>query len=290
MQSLEFGLEDTIFRLHEELATHIWRHDAYAPFFVTDPKVRHIHKATVRDRLVHHALFRVLYPMFDRTFIDDSYSCRLDKGLHHAVARWERFCNAASRNDTRNVWALKLDVRRFFDSIDHGILRSLLWRKVHDMDTRWLIGVVLDSFQKTHGVGLPLGNVTSQLFANIYLNELDRFAKHRLGIQHYMRYCDDFIILLDDPAKANELIGELSDFLFQHLRLSIHPDKIHIRTWRQGIDFLGYVMRPWRRTMRTKTKRRMLKNINRKNSASYFGILRHCNGYGLEQKLRTKIS
>ncbi len=199
----EFGLylEDNIFQLHEELKSHRYTHGTYTPFFVTDPKLRHIHKASIRDRLLHHAVFRILYPIFDRNFIYDSYSCRVGKGTHRAVNRLERFIAKLSHNNNRLVYALKCDIRKFFDSINQDILTKLIDKKIEDKDTRWLIGQILGSFSKTPGRGLPLGNVTSQLFANIYLNELDQFVKHNLKVKYYLRYCDDFIILQDDKKK-----------------------------------------------------------------------------------------
>lgn len=251
------------------------------PFSINDPKPRRIHKATVRDRLLHHALFRVLYPIFDPTFIFDSYSCRLGKGTHRAVTRLKCFLRSASCNNSRPVWALKCDIKRFFDSINHDILTMLIRQKVSDVDTLWLIGRILDSFCKTPGIGLPLGNVTSQLFANIYLNELDRFMKHELRISCYLRYCDDFLLLDTNPAHLQVAIVPIATFLHQHLRLMLHPDKISLRTYRQGVDFVGYVVRPNCTTLRTKTKRRMVQRITRKNRASYLGILGHCDGYGL---------
>lgn len=289
MQQFEFALEDNIFQLHGELADRTYQHGAYFPFSINDPKPRHIHKATVRDRLVHHAVFRVLYPIFDRSFIHDSYSCRVGKGTHRAVARLKGFLRSASQNNSRNIWALKCDIRRFFDSIDHSILTTLIYRKISDEGTLWLIGRILGSFCSGPGIGLPLGNVTSQLFANIYLNELDRFVKHNLRVRFYLRYCDDFLLLNDDPRQLLHTKDIIADFLHQDLRLFLHPNKISLRTYRQGIDFVGYVVRPYCTTLRTKTKRRMMQRITPRNAPSYFGMLKHCNGYAMERKLQNMI-
>jgi retron-type reverse transcriptase len=271
--------------LHEELNEQTYCHGEYEPFNISDPKPRQIHKATVRDRLVHHVLFRVFYPIFDASFIHDSYSCRIGKGTHRAVKCLKLFLQKASGNNSRNIYALKCDVKRFFDSVNHGILLLLIRRKISDAGTLWLVELILNSFYKEPSIGLPLGNVTSQLFANIYLNELDRFVKHRLHARYYLRYCDDFVLLLDDTLKAEELIGELNNFLQCRLCLLLHPDKISLRTYRQGVDFVGYVVRPYCTTLRTKTKRRMFKRISQKNQASYFGLLKHCNGFAIKKKL-----
>ncbi len=246
-------------------------------------------------------MFRVLYPIFDRNFIYDSYSCRVEKGTHRAVGRLERFIAKSSRNNSRSVYALKCDIRKFFDSIDQSILAQLIDRKINDEGARWLIGKILESFSKNPGIGLPLGNVTSQLFANIYLNELDQFVKHSLKEKYYLRYCDDFIILGDDDEDLSRLIGKISDFLREKLKLSLHDDKIILRKHRQGIGFLGYVVLPYHRTMRTKTRKRIFNKIIsrreefnddlisqesfRHSLNSYLGVFSHCNGYELEKEI-----
>ena len=286
VQEFEFNLEDNLFELNEQLIAGTYRHDWYEAFFVTDPKLRHIHKATVRDRVLHQALFCVLYPIFDPEFIYDSYSCRIEKGTHRAVDRLEAFCRKASRNNTRNIFALKLDIRKFFDSVDHDVLLRFIERRVNDPETLRLIKLILDSFSR----GLPLGNVTSQLFANIYLNELDQFAKHQLKIKYYLRYCDDFVALFESREDLQNYLGAVKEFLQQELKLELHPNKIIIRTYRQGIDFLGYVVRPYCRTLRTKTKERMIKNISKENLASYLGALQHCDGYMIQQKLFAQLT
>ncbi|MEK7565314.1 MAG: reverse transcriptase domain-containing protein, partial [Patescibacteria group bacterium] len=176
VQEFEFNLEDNLFQLHSELKNKKYKHGQYIPFYVTDPKLRHIHKAMVRDRVLHQAVFRVLYPIFDRNFIFYSYSCRINKGTHKAVTRLETFCRKLSQNNTRNIFALKCDIKKFFDSIDQAILINLIQVKVKDNNAMWLIDEIIKSFPQ----GLPLGNVTSQIFANIYLNELDQFVKHSL--------------------------------------------------------------------------------------------------------------
>lgn len=161
IQRFEFNLEDNLFELHQELKSGIWRHSHYTAFNVCDPKLRRIHKACVRDRVLHHAIFRVLCQIFDKSFIFDSYSCRLDKGTHRAVDRLEKFVRQLSRNNTRNIFALKCDVRKFFDSVDQDILLKLIRKKITDGKTLRLISDIIGSFEKAEGGGLPLGNVTS---------------------------------------------------------------------------------------------------------------------------------
>ena len=219
--------------------------------------------------------------IIEPSFIFDSYSCRVEKGTHSAVNRLDHFTHLASGNNWKNIFALKLDIRKFFDSVDHAILLKLIEQKVSDPGTLWLIKLILDSFS----AGLPLGNVTSQLFANIYLNELDQFVKHELKIKYYLRYCDDFVALFTTQQDLQKYLTAVKEFLQQELKLTLHPNKIIIRTYRQGIDFLGYVTRPYCRTLRTKTEKRMVKYVSEENLASYLGVLRHCDGYMIQQKL-----
>lgn len=257
----ELHLEENIFRLHGELSTRTYKHDPYEDFYVCDPKRRHIHKASVRDRVMHQALFRVLYPIFDRHFIYDSYSSRNDKGTHKGISRLRDAVRKVSGNWKKKSWTLKCDVRKFFDSIDHSILRALIVQRVTCIDTLWLIDLIFASFEKEKGKGLPLGNVTSQLFANIYLNELDQYAKHVLKAKHYFRHCDDFVIVHHDKKFLEECIVRVAQFLKEKLRLELHPHKVEIRKVNQGIDFLGYVVLPHAVVVRTKTKRRIRRKI-----------------------------
>lgn len=290
---LEFknNLEDNIFNLHRELKNRTYQHSHYTAFNVCDPKLRRIHKANVKDRVLHHAIFRILYPIFDQNFTFDSYSCRTGKGTHKAVKRLEKFAIKLSQNNRRNIFALKCDIKKFFDSVDQEILLKIIKRKIQDQNAIWLIEKIVKSFQK----GIPLGNVTSQLFANIYLNELDQFIKHDLKEKYYLRYCDDFAILSDSEKHLQNLISKINNFLQEKLKLNLHPNKIIIRKFHQGIDFLGYVVFPHHKILRTKTKRRMMKKIKNKkldlqnnlicenhfnqSLQSYLGVLKHCEGH-----------
>ena len=301
IQEFEFNLEENIFQLHDDLKNKKYKHGPYVAFYVRDPKLRHIHKASVSDRLLHHAVFRILYPVFDRNFIHDLYSCRVGKGTHLAVDRLKQFITKASHNNSRLVYALKCDIRKFFDSVDQNILTQLINRKIKDENAHWLINQIIGSFSKTPYVGLPLGNVSSQLFANIYLNELDQFVKHSLKVKYYLRYCDDFTILGDDLEKISMLVDRIGSFLMKKLKLSLHEDKIIIKKHRQGIDFLGYVVLPNHRVIRTKTRKRIInKIINRREELgddlisqesfkqslnSFLGMIDHCNGYELEKEI-----
>jgi RNA-directed DNA polymerase len=282
-------LSDHIMALHDELANKTYHHGPYHAFKIRDPKPRDIHKASVRDRLVHHALHRILYPFFDRTFIFDSYSCRCNKGVHRAINRFRDFGRKVSCNHTRTAWVLKCDIRRFFANIDHDILKHILQQHCTDKDVIWLVQEIIDSFHtpgKT-GVGLPLGNLTSQLLVNIYMNEFDQYIKRTLKVAQYIRYSDDFVLLHENRHYLVDCIPNISEFLQTQLGLSLHPHKLTITTLASGVDFLGWVHFPHYRVLRTTTKRRMLKRIaetqSKESLASYIGLLSHGSTYKLTQ-------
>ncbi|TSC63327.1 MAG: Uncharacterized protein G01um101493_449 [Microgenomates group bacterium Gr01-1014_93] len=292
VQLFERHLEDNIFTLNWRLTKKIYRHAPYTAFNIYDPKFRHIHKATVADRIVHHALVSKIEPIFDKGFIYDSYSCRKNKGTHMAVKRLAVFIRKVSRNYTGECFCLKLDIKKFFESIDHEILLSLIKKKLEDQDLIWLLTNILKSFSLIKGI--PIGNLTSQIFANIYLNELDHFIKHKLGIKYYIRYADDFVILSDDKLCLETLVPRIAEFLKEKLDLSLHPNKILIRKYTQGIDFLGYIVLPNYILPRTKTKKRIFKKLKELISSasfdqslqSYLGYLSHANSYRIDQQLK----
>lgn len=273
---------DNIIALHNDLGSFTYTHGGYKKFYIFDPKPRTIHKASVRDRLLHHAIYRILYPFFDRTFASDSFSCRNDMGTHRAMNRLREFAYKVSRNHTRTCWILKCDIRKFFDNIHHDILLGILRLHIPDARIMWLLERIIGSFSSTAtGVGLPLGNLTSQLFVNIYMNMFDQFAKHRLEAKYYIRYADDFLMLSDERAPLRELIPQIAAFLRERLRLELHPRKLSIETLASGVDFLGWVHFTDHRVPRATTTRRMFQRISEhatpETLASYRGLLGHGN-------------
>lgn len=288
---LEFQshLMDNVFDLHEDLKQRKYMHSSYVAFKISDPKPRDIHKATVKDRLLHHVLYRKLYPFFDRTWISDSYSCRNNKGAHKAIKRFKSFNQKVSKNNTRTCWVLKCDIRKFFASIDQKILLEILGRYIPDQNTLRVIREIVGSFQSRKGeIGLPLGNLTSQLFVNIYMNEFDQFVKHRLKEKYYIRYADDFVFMSENKEHLEKLLPIIKDFLNTKLKLDLHPDKVYIKTFASGVDFLGWINFSGHRVLRTATKNRMLRNLKEERSEarvqSYRGLLSH----GNTKKLSTK--
>ncbi len=293
VQAFERHLEDNLFALYESLKNKTYRHSNYQDFYVTDPKRRHIHKSNVKDRVLHHLLYKYLYELFDKQFIFDSYSCRKGKGTHKAVKRLEKLARIVSRNYTGECWSLKCDIKQFFASIDHDVLKNLLSKKIKDENIIWLLNNVIDSFDSDVGEnkGIPLGNLTSQIFANIYLNELDQFIKHKLKIKYYLRYADDFLILnTDTNITWKEIYLEyVKDFLEDVLKLELHPKKIDVRELKWGIDFCGYIVLPHHILPRTKTKRRIIKKISQGSLyqalQSYLGYVSHASSFNLSKKL-----
>ncbi len=287
----EFSLHlmDNILDLHYELANKTYVHGSYQPFKISDPKPRHIHKASVRDRLLHHAVYRILYPYFDQQFIFDSYSCRIKKGTHRAMNRFRDFGHSVSRNHTRTAWVLKCDIRQFFASIDHQLLVTILSHHIANADTLWLLTRIIGSFhtEGSSGIGLPLGNLTSQLLVNIFMNEFDQFVKRELRAVHYIRYADDFVILSSNRSELEMLLPKMSSYLEQKMKLKLNPNKVIIKTVASGIDFLGWVHFPDHRVLRTTTRRRILRQMSYNQShesyQSYLGILRHGNSWKIKQ-------
>ena len=284
-------LMDNIVSLNQDLANQTYQHGGYESFYITDPKPRHIHKATVRDRLLHHALHRIFYPFFSRTFIFDSYSCRIGKGLHKAVGRFIQMANQVSQNNTKTCWILKCDIRKFFPSIDHRILFQILQEYIPDKNILWLLRQVIDSFSTdgNFGVGLPLGNLTSQLFANVYMNVFDQWVKHSLKAKFYVRYADDFVFLSRDKMWLENIRPQIQQFLSEQLKLTLHPDKVFLKTLVSGVDFLGWVHFPKHRILRATTKSRMFSRIKEMSTLetvqSYLGLLKHGNTEKVRQEL-----
>ena len=249
VQAFEFDAERELLRIRDELQSGTHAFGPYHTFTVTEPKPRLISAAPYRDRVVHHALCNVLEPVYERSFITDSYACRAGKGTHAAVRR----CHALAG---RFPWVLKADIRKFFPSIDHAILKTQLARKIKDRRVLALAGRVIDHSNEQEPVidwfpgdglldptdrrrGLPIGNQTSQFFGNVYLDALDHFVTDRLGVGGYVRYVDDFVIFGAGKRELATVRARVAGFL-ETLRLRPHPSKTTVFPTRQGIRFLGY--------------------------------------------------
>ena len=252
----DFRLEENLLRLREELITRTYRPGRYHHFHIREPKPRLISAAPFRDRVVHHALVNVLEPIYEARFSASSFACRVGKGTHAAVEQ-------AHRAVRHCRWLLKGDVVKFFPSVDHAVMRAVLWRKLADPNVRWLIGLILDSGAGVLAAeapplwfagddllapaerpkGLPIGNLTSQVFANVLLNELDQFIHEQVQPRDYVRYADDFILFDDDPARLASARAAVARKLAD-LRLRVHEGKTCVRPCAHGVRFLGFRLRP----------------------------------------------
>ena len=299
----EWDLEENIFTLSHDLQKGIYRHGAYEGFFISDPKQRHIHKALVRDRVLHHAIFSVINPIFEETFISTSFSCRIGYGVHKGVEALQTMMRKVSKNNTRPCYVLKCDVRKFFDSVNHQVLLDILGKRIKDEKTMWLLMSIIESYSSVPdgSKGIPIGNLTSQLFANIYMNEFDQFMKHVMNVTYYVRYTDDFVIVSEDRSYLERLLPQIEKFLKTRLAIGLHPDKIILQRFCQGIDFLGYINFPHHRLVRGKTKHRIFSKMRKRSKEytagkiskntldqslqSYLGVLSHADTFYLREKL-----
>ena len=304
-------LENNLFNLHESLRDRTYIPGGYKQFYVRDPKLRLIHKASVRDRVVHHIVSRELEKIFEPTFYAHSYSCIKNKGTHKGVRAIQSMARKVSKNNTKTCWVLKCDIKKFFASVNHNALLRIVSRRISDKDFLDLIEKIIGSFysDRTNDLqdkkGIPIGNLTSQYFANIYLNEFDYFMKQRLKVKFYIRYADDFVVLSSDKFYLEQLITPIQQFLASELDLELHPNKIIFRKFSSGVDFLGYVIFPYCILPRTKTKRRLLRKIRTRikeykagkitieklnqTIQSYLGYLGHANTYKFKRQLENQI-
>jgi RNA-directed DNA polymerase len=259
--AFEYALTDNLLQLEEELRQGRYRPGPYRHFRITYPKPRRISAAPFRDRVAHHALVRQIEPIFEARFISDSYACRVGKGTHAALDR----CQAFAR---RYRYVLQCDVVQFFPAVDHTILRAILFRSIADERARWLINLILDSgagvlrdeydvvyfpgddlLAATRPRGLPIGNLTSQFWANCYLNELDQFVKRQLKCPAYLRYVDDSLLFSDSKRQLWTWKRAIVDFL-PRLRVTLHDRSSTVYPVSNGIPFLGFVTYPSHRLLK----------------------------------------
>lgn len=293
----QMNLEENIIDLQNQLIWKEYEQSRYNEFRIYEPKERIILALPFKDRVLQHALINVIEPIYEKTFVHDSYACRANKGVIAAVLRLDDF----QERHPKDSYFLKADIRKFFYSIDHATLKRIIRKKISCVDTLQLIDLIIDT---TDDPGIPIGNLTSQLFANIYLNELDYFCKHMLKAKHYIRYMDDFIILSDDKNYLTKCFKEIEHFLGDRLKLSLNS-KSYIEKTSKGIDFLGY--RHWKnfRLLRKSNMKRNIKKFKmfmREHSKglkseneikdsyqSFLGHLKWCNADSVKLKIETII-
>ncbi len=233
--------------LHDEIKNQTYTPKPLKTFILRDPKTRKISKSAFRDRIVHHAIVNIIEPIFDKTFIYDSCANRIGKGNLFAIKRFYEFARRVTKNNTRAVFCLKADIKHYFQEVHHEILINIIKRKIKDKKVIRLIRKILSNCKiigqlkiQDFTKGMPLGNLTSQFFANVYLNELDYFIKHKLKAKYYIRYVDDFIILHPSKSQLKIWMQEINKFLKERLNIELHPDKSRIIPLDKGIDFVGF--------------------------------------------------
>jgi len=315
------NLEEELINLQNHLIYQTYKVGRYREFYVYEPKKRLIMALDFRDRVVQWAIYQQLEPLFDKQFIYDSYGCRKGKGTHRAADRLQYWIRAVSRKP-EDWYYLKLDISKYFYRVDHECLMRILRSKIDDERLLWLLKTIIDCEHTAFGlplgvdpdqckpedrlytVGMPIGNLTSQLFANIYLNELDQYAKHELKLRYYIRYMDDIIILHPDKKYLASVKDDLEIFLNEKLRLNLNK-KTAIRKVKTGIEFVGFRIFPTHRKLKKKSLRKMKSRLKylakqyqkgnvgfetvHSSVMSYFGTMKHFNSYGLRRYLSRKI-
>ena len=317
----EMNLENELLKLQKELETQIYNPGRSIYFVVTKPKPREIFAAGFRDRVVHHVLVDYLEPIWEPKFIDQSYSCRKKRGAHKAIEDLKKYLRIITNNHRRPAYYLQLDIRSFFMSLDKDILFALINKRVKNSKVLWLAKKIIFHDPTTNyyckskmsllklipshislvavakSQGLPIGNLTSQFFANVYLNEMDQFVKHQLKIKYYLRYVDDLVILSENKEELKIWRDRIDKFLQEKLKLKLHPQKQILQEVNKGINFVGGIIRMDYVLMRKRvinnlrqrllnfnqcpiTTREMLSTIN-----SYYGQFKNCNTFHLRKKL-----
>ena len=234
----EKDLENNLLKLQKKLKNLNYFPQPLKTFIIKDPKTRKICKSEFRDRIVHHALCNIIGPIFNKIFINDSYANRKNKGTSKALLRLREFIKKTTKNNSKFAFCLKCDIKHYFENVVHEILTSIISKKIKDRKIINLISLILNNHNSSFG--MPLGNLTSQFFANIYLNELDYFVKHNLKIKYYIRYVDDFVILHENKNALEFYKQEINSFLKDNLKIELHKDKSKIYPLNRGINFLGY--------------------------------------------------
>ncbi len=251
--SFENNLKENLQELRIELLLHAYRPKPLQTFILCDPKTRKISKSDFRDRVVHHTLCNIIEPSFEKSFIYDSYANRIGKGTLKAIERFDYFKRKATHNFSRKAYVLKADIRHYFEEVDHKVLLGILKRTIKDTKIMALIKIILKNYNSgASGKGMPLGNLTSQFFANVYLNELDQFVKHKLKAKNYIRYVDDFVLLHHSWRQLISWKKEINSFLSEQLSLKLHPYKCKIIPLTRGVNFLGLRIFPYNRLVNPK--------------------------------------
>jgi retron-type reverse transcriptase len=339
----EFNFEHELISLCDEILNRTYRMQPSICFVVEEPVKREVFAADFRDRVIHHLIYNYINPVLELSFIHDSYSCRKNRGTLYGIKQAEEFIRDCSENYTCDCYILKLDIRGYFMNIDKHILLSQIkgmldpekkaeayqgliqpdWEMVdyliekvvfHDPKNQCIIkGNYSDwnglppsksLFHSPDNCGLPIGNLTSQLFSNVYLHPFDLYMKNDLGLKYYGRYVDDFVIIDRDKARLKQIVGLSDQFLKNELKLELHPNKVYLQHHAKGVKFLGAIIKPGRRLVAERTKKNLVRSLRRWDSFlsqqeptkedlflmrasinSYLGIFQHFKSFGMLRKI-----
>ncbi len=271
------NLDKNLKLLRLELLSEIYSPRPLRTFIIREPKTRKIKKSYFKDRIVHHAICNILEPIFEKRFIYDSFANRKGKGNLNAVKRFDKFKQKVSKNNTRNCYVFKADIKHYFDEVNHNTLINILRGKIKDERLISLISKVLKNHSDT--VGMPLGNMTSQFFANVYLNEIDQFVKHKLRVKYYIRYVDDFVILHNNKNTLEGYKESTNIFLKDRLQLETHPTKSKILLLKRGISFLGFRNFFYHRLLRKANILNMKRRITQIAQRDYDSLCEYLEGW-----------
>jgi hypothetical protein len=281
VQAHDQNKDGNLQQLHDLLKFKQYKTSEYSTFSVFEPKERLVYCLPYfPDRITHHAIMNVLEPILVRSLTSDTYSCIKGRGVYATF----RNVKAALRDVDSTTFCLKLDIRKFYPSIDHEILKQLLRKKIKDKDLLWLLYEIIDS-----APGVPIGNYTSQYFANFYLCYFDHWIKQELRVKHYFRYADDLVILSDSKADLHEILWKIKCYLKDRLKLDVKENYQVFPVNDRGIDFVGYRFYHTHILLRKSIKKRFAKSLakrkNRQTIAAYYGWAKHCNSKNLLTKL-----
>ena len=290
--------EEYIMWLYGQLKNKTYKHGGYTEFYVTEPKLRKIEKSRYLDRIVHRwVVDNFLEPCYVPKFITTSYACLKNRGMHKAaiyVKNTMRHCKVK----WNEYYILKMDVSKYFDNINKKILLKILEKNIKDQELMWLIKEIL--YANKREKGLEIGNYTSQMFANIYLNEVDQYIKHKLKVRYYCRYLDDSIVIVKTKKEAKEILEKIRKYLKENLELKLNQ-KTQIFKNKQGVNFCGYKINEYRMKLRDKGKKKLKKKVKKlkeeikkgnltskqakKYLAGHLGYIKYANNYNLLNKI-----
>lgn len=317
VQKFEEHLIRNVMDLYYDLVNNTYEPGMSICFVVTKPKAREIWAASFRDRIVHHVLYNRYSELFHKSFIHDSYACIPNKGTLMASINVQKNIRSVTKNHTQQAFFLKADIANFFVSIDKNILEEILSRKITDPFWFNLTKIILHNdptqecyvksdkellskvpkhkslFNAKKGFGLPIGNLSSQFFANVYLNELDQYIKHKLKVKYYVRYVDDILIMGESGKYLEKIYQQIVLYTSNHLGIHFHPNKLEINTVDKGINFVGYIIKPFCKYLRRSTIDNLHSKLNSENLKqvvnSYFGMMIHCNQFKERVKIKSKL-